>query len=97
MNTKNKTNATRYNKNKLKWSLVNFKALESMVKVLEFGTIKYEPHNWEKGFSYTNTIESMLRHVYSFLQGEDIDPESNLPHTGHIMCNAIFISFYPKP
>ena len=35
----------RYNKEKLKWSLVDFESLEEMVKVLEFGAEKYEPDN----------------------------------------------------
>jgi len=89
-----KTGANRYNDTKDKWSLVDFKALRSMVKVLEYGVGKYDAHNWKKGLPYTDTMESMLRHIYAFLDGEDIDPESGLPHTGHIMCNAMFLSYY---
>lgn len=38
---KEEKKALRYNKNKLKWSLVDFKALEPMVKVLMYGAHKY--------------------------------------------------------
>ena len=89
-----KTGGIRDIKNKLEWSLVDFKALESMVQVLEFGAKKYTPFNWKKGLPYTGTINSMLRHIYAFLHGEDIDPESGIAHTGHIMCNAMFLSHY---
>tara|TARA_R110000851_G_scaffold315229_3_gene477576 strand:- start:6268 stop:6417 length:150 start_codon:yes stop_codon:yes gene_type:complete len=29
----------------------------------------------------------------SYLEGEDIDPESGVSHIGHIMCNAMFLSY----
>ena len=91
-----KTGALRYNETKPKWGLVDFDALISMVRVLEYGEKKYNAHNWKKGLPYTSTIESMLRHIYAFLKGEDIDPESGLPHTGHIMCNAMFLDYYSQ-
>ena len=84
----------RYNEGKPQWGLVDFDSLISMVRVLEYGKEKYDAHNWKKGLSYVSTIESMLRHIFSFLKGEDIDPESGLPHTGHIMCNAMFLDYY---
>lgn len=83
----------RKNLNKLKWSLVSYKALEPMVEVLMFGAKKYSANNWKKGLKYTETLESMQRHINSFLEGEDIDPESGLPHVGHILCNAQFLSY----
>lgn len=83
----------RENKNKLKWSLVSMKALEPMVEVLMFGAKKYDPWNWAKGLKYTETCESLQRHLNSFLQNEDYDQESKLSHVGHILCNAMFLSY----
>lgn len=83
----------RYNTDKLKWSLVSWKALEPMVKVLMFGAEKYDSWNWTKGLSYVEITESMQRHIYAFLQGEDDDSESKLSHVGHILCNAMFLSY----
>ena len=83
----------RYNNNKPKWSLVSWKALEPMVRVLEFGAQKYAPFNWMKGLNYSETCDSLLRHTHAFLEGEDTDPESKLEHTAHIMCNAMFLSY----
>lgn len=88
-----KENGIRENKGKLKWSLVSFKALEPMVQVLMFGAFKYDSWNWSKGLKYTEICESLQRHVYSFLQGEDDDKESKLHHVGHILCNAMFLSY----
>ena len=64
-----------------------------MVRVLMFGAEKYDDHNWKKGLKYTEVCESMMRHIYAFLEGEDNDPESKLAHVGHILCNAMFLSF----
>lgn len=85
--------ASRYNSGKLKWSLVDFDSLEDMVRVLEFGANKYSEHNWKKGLKTTEVFESTMRHLVAYMKGEDLDPESGLPHTGHIMCNAMFLSY----
>ncbi len=88
--------ALRYNGGKLRWSLVDFDALEDMVKVLEFGAKKYADNNWKKGLKTTEIFESMMRHLTAYMRGEDIDPESGLPHTGHILCNAMFLSYMQR-
>ena len=87
---------TRYNKGKLRWSLVDFKSLEDMVKVLEFGASKYEDFNWTKGLKTTEICESLLRHLFAYLDGEDVDKESNCSHVGHILCNAMFLNYMTK-
>lgn len=83
----------RENEGKLKWSLVSWKALEPMVRVLMFGASKYDNHNWKRGLKYTETCESLQRHMNSFLEGEDDDKESKLSHVAHILCNAMFLSY----
>ena len=86
-------NGVRENNGKLKWSLVSWKALEPMIHVLMFGANKYDSWNWSKGLKYTEICESLQRHLYSFIQGEDNDKESKLTHVGHILCNAMFLSY----
>ena len=83
----------RFNQGKLRWSLVSRKALEPLVKVLMFGAEKYEAHNWKKGLKYTEVCESLQRHMDAFMDGENNDKESKLLHVGHIMCNAMFLSY----
>jgi len=83
----------RKNSGKLKWSLVSWTALVPMVEVLMFGASKYSSHNWKKGLKYTEISESLQRHLNAFMEGEDNDPESKLSHIGHILCNAMFLSY----
>jgi len=88
--------ALRYNTDKLKWSYMNFASFEPMIKVLMYGAKKYAPHNWKKGLVKEEILESMQRHLAALLDGEDSDPESGLPHIGHIQCNAMFYSYFTK-
>jgi len=85
--------ALRYNQGKRKWALVDFKSLEPMVEVLEYGEEKYASWNWMKGQEVTSICESLLRHTFAFMDGEDNDPESGLSHLGHMMSNLMFISY----
>lgn len=84
----------RYNEGKRKWSLVHFKSLEPMIEVLEYGANKYAPKNWQKGLDKSEILESLQRHVAKLFDGENIDQESGLHHIGHIMCNAMFYSYF---
>jgi hypothetical protein len=83
--------ALRYNQGKLKWSLVDWKSLEPMVRVLEMGAEKYAPFNWTKGMPVTEVSESLLRHMFAFLEHENCDKESKIEHLGHVMCNCMFL------
>lgn len=83
----------RFNDGKLKWSYVHFTSLEPMVRVLMFGAQKYEPFNWQKGLKKDEILESMMRHITKLIDGEVNDPESGLPHIGHIQCNAMFYQY----
>ncbi len=86
----------RENEGKPRWSLVDFESFESMVKVLEQGAEKYGKYNWQKGLKVTETAESLLRHIFSFLAGNDIDADSGLEHIGHIQANAMFLGYMMK-
>jgi Domain of unknown function (DUF5664) len=88
--------ADRRNEGKSKWSLVNFKALEPMVRVLEFGCQKYSRDNWKKGLDKTEILESMQRHLAALIDGELIDGESGVSHMGHIQCNAMFYNYFDE-
>lgn len=89
-----KKKALRYNQGKPKWSLVHFKSLEPMVKVLMYGANKYAKDNWKNGLDRQEILDSMQRHLAALIDGSEIDPESQEHHIGHIMCNCMFYSFF---
>ena len=83
---------------KTDWSLLPMEAVEDIVKVLEFGAKKYSANNWRTGtgFSYKRILNSLLRHIFAYMRGEDLDPESGLSHLAHAGCNIIFLLYYNK-
>ena len=65
-------------------------ALEAEAKVLGYGRRKYAAWNWAKGITTGRLIAAALRHIYQYLRGEDLDPESELPHLAHASCMIHF-------
>jgi hypothetical protein len=91
---KDPTKAARFNEGKPQWSLVHFKSLEPMVRVLEFGCIKYDRNNWKKAMDTSKILESMQRHLAALFDGEEVDSETGISHMGHIQCNAMFYNYH---
>lgn len=89
-----KEKASRYNEGKPKWSLVHYESLVPMIRVLEFGALKYAPFNWQKEMNLKEILESMQRHLAALMDGEEIDKESGISHMGHIQCNALFYNYH---
>jgi hypothetical protein len=84
----------RFNAGKSLWRLIPWDGLELGLKVLEFGAQKYAAFNWEKGLSWSETAESLLRHTQKWIRREELDPESKISHVGHILCNALFLAAF---
>ena len=88
----------KYDQGKPPMELLDPLALEGLARVLEFGKNKYTKdgktgaHNWRGGISYGRLIGALLRHTMAILRGEDIDPESGLPHVDHVGCCWLFLS-----
>jgi hypothetical protein len=83
--------ARRFNTDKLQLSLVPPSLVQYTAAVMMFGAVKYDKHNWRKGFDYTSIIDSLERHIAAFKAGENYDPESGLHHLGHVACNVAFL------
>ena len=65
---------------------------------LKYGAEKpgYGSHNWRGGLAYSRVIGAILRHILAINRGEDIDPESRLPHTAHLGCEVQFLHWLMK-
>lgn len=57
------------------------------------GMLKYGRSNWrEAGVRYTIYFDAAIRHLTAALEGEDVDPDSGLPHEAHALaCLAIIV------
>ena len=77
-------------------SLLPRDALEGAARVLAFGRDKYGADNWRGGFAWRRLLDAALRHVVAFADGEDLDPETHLPHIDHALCCLLFLSTHAK-
>ena len=87
---------TKFDSGKARMELLDPYALEQLSHVLAFGAEKYEAWNWTRGIAYGRLIGAALRHLFAFAGGEDLDPESGLPHTAHAMCCLMFLTSMQK-
>lgn len=84
----------RFNDGKVRYDLIPTHLLASTANVLEYGANKYAPWNWAKGMKFSVVIASLKRHMAALERGEDYDPETGERHTGHLMCNLLFLEHY---
>ena len=81
----------KFDQAKPRMDLLDRAALEAIATVLTFGAQKYSAHNWRQGFVYSRLTAAALRHIHAFNDGEDLDPESGLPHIAHAGCCIMFL------
>jgi hypothetical protein len=81
----------KFDSEKPKMYLLPPKATVEVAKVLTFGAQKYSEENWR----YLDNIQNRysggaLRHIFSHLDGELQDPETNYSHLAHAICCLMF-------
>jgi len=81
----------KYDGEKPDYSLVPFKSMDEVVKVLTYGAAKYDRFNWEK-VEPRRYQAAALRHISAYMQGEKIDPESGINHLAHAVCSLLFLT-----
>ena len=84
----------KYDAGKLRYDLMPHDALAEYVGVLTYGSAKYSARNWEAGMDWSRMYAAALRHLTSWWQGEDADPESGHPHLAHALCCISFLLAY---
>ena len=63
-------------------------------QVFEYGKKKYAAWNWSKGMAWSVPLACAGRHIMQMLGGEETDPESGLPHKGHVEANIIMLLYF---
>lgn len=95
-----KTEGVKYDTGKLRWSLLPFDGLVSILKVLEFGAKKYSPRNWELGMDWDRPFDACLRHLTAWWCREDSgkgpsrDADTGYSHLWHAGCCILFLIVY---
>lgn len=76
------------------YSLIPTEALAHVARVYAYGAAKYDRDNWRKGYAWHLSYDAMQRHLNAFWGGEDLDPESGLPHLAHAVFHCMALLVY---
>lgn len=91
-----KSEAMKFDQDKLPLNLLSTEAMNQTAAVLKFGAQKYAEHNWRGGFKWSRPLAAAMRHLTAFNDGEDKDPESGLSHLAHAACCIMFLLEFEK-
>ena len=87
----------KYDGDKLRYDLVQWGAIDDLVKVLGMGAKKYSDDNWKQvEDAERRYMAAVYRHLSAYNQGEKVDPESGLSHLAHAMTSLMFLSTFDK-
>lgn len=90
------SSGTKYDAGKPDVSLLSSIAVLKIAEVMTFGKKKYDAHNWRKGFPYSRLLSAALRHVFAYVGGETLDPESGISHLAHACCCLMMVLEFEK-
>ena len=66
----------KYDEGKPRWDLLPLKEVEDIVRVLTFGSLKYEDDNWKRVPNQRKRyFAAMMRHLTAWWEGEKNDAE----------------------
>lgn len=89
--------ALKYDDAKLDFTLVPIEAMESMTRALTYGAKKYARGNYRlSGMEWLRLVAACLRHLFAWIYGEDLDPESGLSHIDHALACLGMLAFQMK-
>lgn len=84
----------KFDNGKLPWHLMPGDALEEIARVLQHGALKYGDRNWEQGMEWHRPFAALMRHMWAYWKGEDLDPETGCLHLAHAGCCVLFLLGY---
>lgn len=72
-----------------RFDLIPIGALAQVARLYGRGAEKYAAHNWRRGYEWSKSYAAMQRHATQFWNGEDTDPEMQLPHLASVAFHAL--------
>lgn len=91
--SKKEIKGKKFDANKPNLALIPKEAMWMMGQAFSYGAKKYGEENHKDGLAIKRQLAAALRHIYQFLDGEDIDPESGLNHLGHALASVAMAAY----
>lgn len=83
-----------------RYDLIPIPALDALARLYGKGAEKYAEHNWRLGYEYSKSYAAAQRHMNAFWSGENIDPETQIPHTicaaFHMFALTTYLTEHPE-
>ncbi len=87
----------KFDSGKPRWCLMRWEQLIEVVKVLTYGSNKYDDNNWMKvPNGRERYFDAGMRHATDWWKGEKLDHESGLHHLAHAICCFLFAMWFDK-
>jgi hypothetical protein len=81
---------------KPRMDLVPPEVISAVAHVLTFGAEKYGQRNWEQGMAWGRPYAALMRHMLSWWEGENTDPETGMSHLWHAACCIAFLTAFEQ-
>lgn len=77
---------------KLRYDLLPVAPLRAVVGVLTHGAARYGADNWRAvPDAPRRYYAAAMRHLEAWRAGDELDPDSGLPHLAHAACSVLFL------
>jgi hypothetical protein len=86
--------ALHFSDGKIGFDQLPVEVMMEWARVFDYGAEKYYRDNWKLGTDWHQFYGSALRHIFKWWMGEDIDPETGLPHLAHAIWNVATLRYY---
>lgn len=78
------------------YALIPWEQLDEVARLYAFGATKYAPNNWCKGYDWSLSYESLIRHARAFWLGESVDEETGCHHMASVIFHAFALMYFEK-
>lgn len=84
----------KFDSGKSRVDLIPSFSLIEVGKILAYGAEKYAEDSWQEvPEGRKRYTAALLRHVYAWQNGEDVDPETGYHHLSHAATNCLFLVY----
>lgn len=81
---------------KPRMDLIPPEAIEALADILSHGAEEYSERDWETGARWGRYFAALMRHMWAWWAGQDLDPKSGRSHLWHALACVAFLVTYEK-
>jgi Domain of unknown function (DUF5664)/Domain of unknown function (DUF4406) len=78
------------------YSLLPWEQLAEVARLYARGAEKYERYNWTKGYDWSLSFDSLIRHATQWWNGDQIDAETQCDHMASVIFHALALIYFSK-